>query len=385
MHVISLNLAVALNTGYDHLRVFDCKAFVDVPKDERSKLDMKTRQCIFIGYGQDEYAYRLYDPVENKLVRSHECNSWKTKSLKILISLSEIDPLWMLVHDLDTVDNNLQNDEQYNYVGDQQLGDVFDIPLDDDAEEEQEMSQDENLGDALEPPPVQLRRYTSDEYVTLIDGEEPECYQEAMESEEKQKWLDAMQDEIKSLRHNCQTYDLVKLLNGKKVLENRWIYRMSSIKIVLSLVATFDLEVVQMDVKQLSFMEEIYMKQPNDFHISRKEDYVCKLKKSLYGLKKFSDDDFIILLLYVDDMLIVGKSVSKIDRLKKQLSESFSMKDLEASKQIIGIRITRDRQVKKLWLSQEQYRFHMENAKVVSTPLVTHFKLSSGHSPSNEA
>ncbi|RDX65548.1 hypothetical protein CR513_55787, partial [Mucuna pruriens] len=108
-------------------------------------------------------------------------------------------------------------------------------------------------------------------------------------------------------------------------------------------------------------------------------------------VRKFSDDDFVILLLYVDDMLIVEKSIFRIDRLKKQLSESFAMKDMGAAKKILGKRIIRDRQAKKLWLSQEHYvkrvlqRFHMENAKVVSTPLAAHFKLSSGHSPSNEA
>ncbi|RDY02209.1 hypothetical protein CR513_14370, partial [Mucuna pruriens] len=112
-------------------------------------------------------------------------------------SLSEIDPVRMPIHDLDTVDNNVQNGEQHNY-GDQQLGDGFDVPLDDDdAEEEQEMSQDENVGDALELPPVQLRRsnrYTSDEYVTLTDVEEPECYQESMESEDRQKaWQSKLQ------------------------------------------------------------------------------------------------------------------------------------------------------------------------------------------------
>ena len=107
-------------------------------------------------------------------------------------------------------------------------------------------------------------------------------------------------------------------------------------------------------------------------------------------VRKFSNDDFIILLLYDDDMLIVGKNVSMIDRLKEQLGKSFAMKDMEAAKQILGIRIIRDRKEKKLWLSQEHYikrvlqRFHMEKAKVVSTPLATHFKLSSKQSPSNE-
>jgi len=56
-------------------------------------------------------------------------------------------------------------------------------------------------------------------------------------------------------------------------------------------------------------------------------------------VKIFSNDDFIILLLYVNDMLIVGKDVSKINRFKKQLGESFAMKDLGADKQILGIKI----------------------------------------------
>ncbi|RDX70077.1 hypothetical protein CR513_50720, partial [Mucuna pruriens] len=107
-------------------------------------------------------------------------------------SLSEINSVRMLIHDLDIANNDVQNGDQYNYVGDQQLGNGYDIPLDDDAEEEQEMSQDENLGDVPEPHLVQLRRqsstkHTSDEYVTLTNGEEPECYQESMESEERQK------------------------------------------------------------------------------------------------------------------------------------------------------------------------------------------------------
>ena len=89
-------------------------------------------------------------------------------------------------------------------------------------------------------------------------------------------------------------------------------------------------------------------------------------------------------LLYVDDML--GKDISRIDRLKKTLGKSFAMKDIGAAKRILGIGISRDRREKKIYLSQEQYirkvlqRFQMENPKVVSIALATHFKLS----PSNE-
>ena len=68
-------------------------------------------------------------------------------------------------------------------------------------------------------------------------------------------------------------------------------------------------------------------------------------------MQKFSNDDFIILLLYVDDILIVGRNVSRIDKLKKQLSKSLSMKDLRSAKKILGIRIERDRTSKKLYMS----------------------------------
>ena len=64
--------------------------------------------------------------------------------------------------------------------------------------------------------------------------------------------------------------------------------KMSFIRIVLSLPTTLDLEVVQMDVKTAflhgDLEEEIYMKQPNGFQVEGNEDYVCRLRKSLYGL-----------------------------------------------------------------------------------------------------
>ncbi|RDX67830.1 hypothetical protein CR513_53244, partial [Mucuna pruriens] len=70
-----------------------------------------------------------------------------------------------------------------------------------------------------------------------------------MESEEKQKWMDAMQDEIKSL-HDNHTYDLVKLPNGKK-------RKGVDFNEISSLVVKIG-----------------------------KEDCVCRLSKSLYGLKQ---------------------------------------------------------------------------------------------------
>lgn len=93
-------------------------------------------------------------------------------------------------------------------------------------------------------------------------------------------------------------------------------------------------------------------------------------------------DDFIILLLYVDDMLIIGRDIKKIINLKKTLSKSFAMKDLGPASKILGINISRDRQSKKLWLSQERYteklleRFNMKKANPIVAPLARHFNLT---------
>ena len=89
-------------------------------------------------------------------------------------------------------------------------------------------------------------------------------------------------------------------------------------------------------------------------------------------------------------MLIVGQDRNKIAALKKDLRRCFAMKDLGQARQILGMKITRDRPKKLLWLSQERYvervleRFNMHKAKPVSTPLGGHFKLSSKQSPTSE-
>jgi len=154
------------------------------------------------------------------------------------------------------------------------------------------------------------------------------------------------------------------------------------------------------------------MKQPEGFVVPGEENPVRRLKKSLYGLKhapqqgyKWFDafkieqgyirchydnciyfqqfgGSFVYLLLYVDDMLIASKDKSLINKLKCQLSDEFEMKDLGATKKILGLEIHRDRKAGKLYLSQRKYlekildRLNMSNCKSVSTPLAAHFKLS---------
>ena len=54
-------------------------------------------------------------------------------------------------------------------------------------------------------------------------------------------------------------------------------------------------------------------------------------------------------------MLIVGQDITQINKLKEELAESFDMKDLDSTKKILGLEITRVRKNRRLWLSQERY------------------------------
>ncbi|GLJ09188.1 hypothetical protein SUGI_0103470 [Cryptomeria japonica] len=85
--------------------------------------------------------------------------------------------------------------------------------------------------------------------------------------------------------------------------------------------------------------------------------------------KKLPNGEFVILLLYVDDMLIADTSMRIVSEFKTHLAKEFAMKDLGAAKKILGITIFRDRKKRELKLSQQDYikkvldRFGMVDAK----------------------
>ena len=151
----------------------------------------------------------------------------------------------------------------------------------------------------------------------------------------------------------------------------------TSIRLLLGIVASMDLELHQMDVKT-AFLnreldEEIYMEQLVGFIIQDQEHKVCRLFKSIYGLKqslrqwniqfhnvvmshnfemieedhyvyiKRSKDKFLILSLYVDDILIAGNSMECILEIKGWLSSKFEMKDMSEVAYILGVKISRYR------------------------------------------
>jgi len=71
----------------------------------------------------------------------------------------------------------------------------------------------------------------------------------------------------------------------------------------------------------------------------------CHSSHHVYLIRK-NGGSYIILLLYIDDMLVAGSKMQEINVLKIKLENSFAMKDLGAAKQILGMRITRERKNK---------------------------------------
>ncbi|KAI3755705.1 hypothetical protein L1987_55511 [Smallanthus sonchifolius] len=185
--------------------------------------------------------------------------------------------------------------------------------------------------------------------------------------------------------------------------------RITSIRLVLAIAAIRNLEVHQMDVKTAflngNLEEEIYMEQPEGFVAIGQEKKVCKLVKSLYGLKqapkqwhqrfdhvmldagfkinecdicvyvKDTSNGYVILCLYVDDMLIAGSDEKIITSTKNMLKARFDMKDMGFADLILGVKITRTQNG--LVLSQSHYvdkileKFNSNDSNVARTPIDT--------------
>jgi hypothetical protein len=196
--------------------------------------------------------------------------------------------------------------------------------------------------------------------------------------------------------------------------------RITSIRMLIAFAALNNLEIHQMDVKT-AFLngdldEEIYMEQPEGFRVPGQEEKVCKLVKSLYGLKqapkqwhekfdnvmisngfqinecdkcvyiKECNRGYVIVCLYVDDMLIIGSNKEIIKSTKNMLNARFDMKDLGLADVILGVQISRtpDGYI----LSQKHYiekileKFNSNDISISKTPvdLTLHLYKNTGHS-----
>jgi hypothetical protein len=189
--------------------------------------------------------------------------------------------------------------------------------------------------------------------------------------------------------------------------------RFESLRLLLALAALENWEIHQMDVKS-AFLngvlnEEIYMEQPQGFIAAGQENKVCRLKKAIYGLKQasrawnqqfhgvlielgfertYSDagvyvrhqhtgGGLLIVVLYVDDITIMGSSLEDVKQLKQKLSLRYEMSDFGEIQSYLGMRIRRDRSQRRIEVDQSGYiksildRFGMADANPHPTPLPT--------------
>nr|AAV24758.1 putative polyprotein [Oryza sativa Japonica Group] len=126
---------------------------------------------------------------------------------------------------------------------------------------------------------------------------DPISFKEAMKSEHSSEWLNAMKDEMKSMSTN-KVWDLIEIPEGAKTVGCKWVYKTKRDpkgnieRIIMALVAHYDLELYQMDVKTAflngDLYEDVYMAQPEGFVTKGKEHMGCHLNKSIYGLKQAS-------------------------------------------------------------------------------------------------
>ena len=183
---------------------------------------------------------------------------------------------------------------------------------------------------------------------------------------------------------------------------------MNIVRILLSLAAQYDWFLNQLDVKNAflhgNLEEEVFMDAPPGFENTIGAGKVCKLKKSLYGLKqsprawfekftrsvcskgfhqsqgdhtlffKHGDNGKITaLVIYVDDIILMGNDENEARRLKEELDKEFEIKDLRNLRYFLGIEVARSR--KGIFISQRKYvldllkEIGMFECKAVETPI----------------
>lgn len=255
---------------------------------------------------------------------------------------------------------------------------------------------------------------------------------------------------MEALQKN-KTWKLVPLPDGKKLIGCKWVFsikhkedgsierykarlvakgytqtysidyqetfspvaKLNTIRVLLSLAVNLDWPLHQFDVKNVclhgNLEEEISMDIPPGYTASSKTRAVCKLQRSLYGLKQSprvwfgrfslamkkygfhqSNSDHTLflkrrqgkvtaLIFYVDDMIITEDDVEEIARLQRRLASEFEMKSLGGLKYFLGIEVARSN--KGIFLSQRKYvldllsEVGLLDCKPADTPIIQNHKL----------
>ncbi len=359
----------------EHLRVFGCDAYAHVAKDERKKLDSKSRKCIFLGYGEETKGYRLYDSSRSRVIYSRDVH-FNEKSTN-----SEIGETLCTEEDKHFVELELNTEESSDHLENEVATSEATVqPVL--RRSERAKQTPEFYGERASISDSQAREPTT-----------PTTLDEALESSDKEKWVEAMAKEIKSLDDN-KVWTLTELPKDRTPVGSKWVFkvkiladgsverykarlvaqgfsqkfgtdydetfcpviRLESLRALIALAVQNDLQIHQIDVTTAflngELEEEVYMKQPDGFIKRGEEHLVCKLEKSIYGLKQSprcwnsvlndqlnimgfiqSESDPCIyrrcegemfnIGVYVDDIVLAAKKEEQLKNVKQALAKRF--------------------------------------------------------------
>ncbi|GJR48129.1 retrotransposon protein, putative, ty1-copia subclass [Tanacetum coccineum] len=413
-----------------YLKVWGCEALVK--RDTPDKLEQRSVKCIFIGYPKETMGYYFYFPPENKIVVARYAEFFEKNLITQEVSGRAMDLEEIQDEDTSPSENTSE------------------IPMAVEGFEPPQPPQEEMIpirrSERTHRAPNHLCLNVEVEEHSLGDLNEPTSYKAAMLDSESNKWIDAMNAEIQSMMDNM-VWVLVDLPPGCKTVGSKWLFKkktdmdgivhtykarlvakgytqlygvdyeetfspvadIRAIRILISIAAFYDYEIWQMDVKT-AFLngyldEDIYMVQPEGFVDPNHPRKVCKLQRSIYGLKqasrswnkrfdeeikrfgfaqnldescvyqKASRSNVTFLILYVNDIIILGNHIPSLQIVKDYLRKCFSMKDLGEAAFILGIKIYRDRSKRLIGLSQNAYmekilkRYKMDSFKRGHIPM----------------
>lgn len=416
-----------------HIRVFGSEGYVHVPDEQRRKLDRKSVKLILVGYENENY--RMFDSKTGKItvsrnVRFNENNiPMQRRNITSISITAEKENCQEAQSVPVSSPGEQQSSSKSSFVSIESEDDPNDVSY----EPPQMISECDRRNITLRP-----RRIRNEE-ANFIEYDIPTTYDEAINCKNGDKWKEAIREELQSLEEN-KTWKLIDKRNEKTVT-SKWVFcvkrnsdgeierykarlcargftqtkdidyketfspttRYDSIRIILSLAARENYELQQFDVKTAflhgELLEDVYMEVPEG--VQAEPGKICKLLKSLYGLKqasrcwnrKFSsflttygfemcpsdncvfvgnfNDHKVILILYVDDALLLSKSNNTLLHIIKDLEQMFKIKVLNLN-MFIGMEIIKSNG--SIVISQKQYidqiirKFNMSEANPCSTP-----------------
>nr|GEZ64729.1 hypothetical protein [Tanacetum cinerariifolium] len=398
-----------------YLKVWGCEALVKRDTlTKPDKLEPRSIKCIFVGYPKETLGYSFYYPPKNKV---------------------------FVARNAEFLENSLINQEASGSLEDLKIIQEEDTHPSIDTSinlEEDDLEIDEPQSDIVPIRRSTWTRHAPDRMCLYIDAEEhelgdlgePTNYKAALLDQSLKngliKWLFKKKTDMDGNIHTYKAPIVAKGYTQTPGIDYEETFSpvadIRAIRILIAIAAYYDYEIWQMDVKT-AFLngylnEEVYMEQPEGFVNLKYPNHVCKLKRSIYGLKQASrqwnkrfDDEICFtqnrdepcvylkasgsnttfLILYVDDILIMGNNIPMLQSVKTYLGRCFAMKDLGEVIYILGIKIYRDRSRRLIGLCQSAYiekilkRYCMKNSNRESIPMQEKLKLSKSQGASAPA